>query len=138
MRGDAGLGRLKRPGRVGEDGRQALGRRAEEAAASYLEASGFILLGRNVRVRRLEIDLVAREGAVVVVVEVRTRSPGAWVKALDSVDWRKRKRVRSAGEWLWKSRFHADRTLERMRFDLIAVSFDEQGAPTVEHVRAAF
>ena len=120
-----------------EGDRQALGRRAEEAAASYLEASGFTVLGRNVRVRRLEIDLIARDGPVVAVIEVRTRSPGAWVKALDTVDWRKRKRVRSAGEWLWRSRFSADASLERRRVDLISVTF-EGDAARIEHVRAAF
>lgn len=119
------------------DPRHELGKRAEEAAASFLEAGGFLVLGRNIRVGRLEIDIVAREGPVVIVVEVRTRSEGAWVKTLDSVDWRKQRRVRAAGERLWRARFKRDTSLERMRFDIVGVEF-EGDAPRCEHVRAAF
>lgn len=118
--------------------RGALGRRAEEAAAAHLEASGFSVLGRNVRVGRLEIDLIVRDGPVIVVVEVRTRGGGAWVRALDSVDHGKRTRVRRAGEALWRRRYKSDRTLERMRFDIVSVTFDDEGRATCEHVTAAF
>ena len=118
--------------------RSALGRRAEEAAASFLEDGGFVVLGRNVRVSRLEIDIIARDGPVVAIVEVRTRSEGAWVRAMDTLDWRKKARLRSAGTALWRARFKQDPTLERMRFDVIGVSFDERGRATCEHVKAAF
>ncbi len=123
---------------MSDDPRHVLGRRAEEAAASFLEASGFVVLDRNVRVGRLEIDVLARDGVVVVVVEVRTRSSGAWVKALDSVDWKKRRRVRAAGEALWRARFHRDMSVERMRFDVVTVTLAADGPPAFEHVRAAF
>lgn len=122
----------------GPSGAQLLGRAAEEAAASFLEASGFVVVGRNVRVGRLEIDIVAREGPVIAVVEVRTRSHGAWVRALDSVDWKKQRRVRAAGGVLWRSRFQHDASLERMRFDLLSVTLDPGEPPRCEHVRAAF
>ena len=119
------------------DARHDLGQRAEEAAASFLETSGFVVLGRNVRVSRLEIDIIARDGPVVVIVEVRTRSEGAWVRALDSVDWKKMKRIRAAGESLWRTRFKRDETLERLRFDIVSVDFDA-GEARIEHIRAAF
>jgi putative endonuclease len=113
------------------------GRCAEELAARYLEGLGWTILGRNVRVSRLELDIVARDGGVVIVVEVRTRGRGAWERPLDSVDARKRMRVRRAGEALWRSRFKLDPTLERMRFDLIAVDLEREGGPAIEHLRAA-
>jgi len=96
------------------------------------------VLGRNVRVSRLEIDLIARDGEVVVVIEVRTRGDGAWERALDSVGHRKRTRIRRAGEALWRSHFKRDASLQRMRFDLVAVELDVAGGPSIEHVRAAF
>lgn len=120
------------------DGRHVLGRRAEDAAVSFLLNDGYVILGRNVRVSRLEIDVIARLGPVVAVVEVRTRGAGAWVKALDSLDWKKRARVRKAGEVLWRKRFKNDRSLERMRFDVVSVTFGADGASAVEHVKAAF
>jgi putative endonuclease len=115
-----------------------LGKRAEDAAVSFLLNDGYVILGRNVRVSRLEIDMIARLGPVVAVVEVRTRGAGAWVKALDSLDWKKRARVRKAGEVLWQKRFKSDKSLERMRFDVVSVTFDADGVPVVEHFKAAF
>lgn len=115
-----------------------LGKRAEEAAVAALLNDGYVILGRNVRVSRLEIDIVARLGPVVVIVEVRTRGAGAWIKALDSLDWKKRARVRKAGEVLWRKRFKSDLTLERMRFDVVAVTFDDRDVAHVEHLKAAF
>jgi putative endonuclease len=117
---------------------QELGLRAEDAAATYFLQAGHAIVGRNVRVGRLEIDLVVREGPVIAVVEVRMRGAGAWVKPLASVDAKKRLRVRRAGERLWQVRFKNDPTLERMRFDVVSVRFDDVGRAELEHVRAAF
>lgn len=121
-----------------EDQRHVLGRKAEDVAVSRLVDDGYVILGRNVRVGRLEIDVIARLGPVVAVVEVRCRGEGAWVKALDTLDWKKRRRIRNAGELLWRKRFKEDATLERMRFDVVSVTFDERGEAHVEHVIAAF
>ncbi|MFO0548181.1 MAG: YraN family protein [Polyangiaceae bacterium] len=128
----------RREGAACVDPRHELGRRAEALAAEFLVRNGYEVLARNVRVGRLEVDIVARQGATVAVVEVRTRSARAWVKALDTVDWRKRQRLRAAGRELWRQRFQRDLSVETMRFDVISVSFTETGAPTIEHARAAF
>ena len=64
-----------------------LGRAAEEAAARYLEARGWRILGRNVRVGRGELDLIVRRGPVLAFVEVkarRTRTCGAPEDAVDA------------------------------------------------------
>jgi len=75
---------------------------------------------------------------VIVVVEVRARGPGAYLRALDSVDAKKRARVRAAGERLWRERFARDASVSRMRFDIAAVAFQPDGSAIVEHVKAAF
>ena len=54
--------------------RQRLGSDAEERAAQQLLAAGLALLHRNYRCRFGELDLVAREGRTLVIVEVRLRS----------------------------------------------------------------
>lgn len=118
--------------------RRALGSRAEQAVLAHLEAQGVEILAVNLRVGHLELDLVAREGPVIVVIEVRTRGPGAWVRALDSVDAKKRERLRRAAEGLWRRRFARDPTVERMRFDVAAVDLDDGGGARVEIVKAAF
>ena len=103
----------------------------------HLASLGIEILAANLRVGRLEIDLVTRDGPVIAVVEVRTRGPGAWQRALDSVDARKRARVRAAGERLWRERFERDASVERMRFDIATVELLPEGA-RVEVVKAAF
>ena len=54
--------------------KDVLGRTGEELAADYLTAAGYAVIERNWRCRQGEIDLVARDGATLVVVEVKTRS----------------------------------------------------------------
>lgn len=118
--------------------RAELGRRAEEAVAQELIGLGWVVLGRNVRVGRLEVDLVAREGSVIAIVEVRTRGQSSWQGPFASVDPAKRARVRAAGERLWRARFMHDLSIERMRFDLAAVAFTQEGEARVEYIKAAF
>lgn len=118
--------------------RHVIGARAEDAVAAHLAQLGLVIIGRNVRVGRAEIDLIARDGPVIAIVEVRTRGASAYQRALDSIDPRKQARLRAAGERLWRERFVHDRTIERMRFDAAAVTFLPDGGALVEHVRAAF
>jgi len=118
--------------------RSAIGTAAEAAVASYLAAQGLDVIARNIRVGRLEIDLIAREGTVIAVIEVRTRGDTSWQRALDSIDGRKRARIRQAGERLWRARFSRDRRIERMRFDAASVTFSPSGETLIEHIKAAF
>jgi putative endonuclease len=111
---------------------------AEAAIAAYLERRGFAIVARNLRLGRLELDVVARKDALIVVVEVRTRGPGAWTTAFGSIDSAKRRRIRRAGERLWRRRYKNDVSVERMRFDAASVSFDESGEVRVEYAEAAF
>ena len=82
--------------------RRELGKRAELAVSDYVTARGCTILHSNLRVGRLEIDLVARDGPVVAVIEVRTRGASSWQRALDSVGPKKRARLRTAGDRLWR------------------------------------
>jgi len=113
------------------------GRRAEQVVAEYLEAAGFVVVARNLRLGRLEIDIVARQSTLIVVVEVRTRGEGAWVTALASLDRVKRERIRRAGQRLWRLRYQRDPSAERMRFDAASVRFQD-GRAEIEYVVAAF
>ena len=54
--------------------RQNLGRWGEARAAEYLQSIGYEIVGRNVRTRFGELDVVARQAGVTVFVEVKTRS----------------------------------------------------------------
>ena len=108
-----------------------LARRGEELVASLLEERGFQICGRNVRVGRLELDVIARRGSLVVVCEVRSRSSARPVFPAETIGGKKLARVRRAtAMWLRKhklGRVHA-------RIDAAAVVFDGPGGdPRVEY-----
>ena len=48
------------------------GQAGERRAAAYLKAQGLTIVANNIRSRYGEIDLIARDGAVLVFVEVRS------------------------------------------------------------------
>lgn len=121
----------------GDSPRARLGRRAEDAVAQYLESSGCSILARNLRLGRLELDIVARRAELILVVEVRTRGPGAWTSGLGSLSRAKCERIRRAGQRLWRDRFKADPSVERMRFDAASVRFRGE-QPDIDYVVAAF
>jgi putative endonuclease len=105
--------------------------------AAWLAEHGYEIVATNLRVGMLEIDLVARQGAVVAVVEVRTRGPTARTTGFGSMTFLKRHRIRRAGERLWQRRYRHDPSVERMRFDVASVRLD-MDPPVVEYVVAAF
>jgi putative endonuclease len=109
------------------------GRRAEQAVVGYLLRHGYVILDRNVRVGHLEVDIIARIGSVVALVEVRHRGPTAWQSAFESIDGPKRERLRRAAEQLWRERFEQDVTVERIRLDVASVDFTPEGL-VVDHV----
>ena len=105
------------------------GRAGEDAAAALLEAHGYRIVGRNVRLPGGEVDIIARDGETVVFVEVKARAGATYGSAVRAVDARKRARLRAlASDWL---QIAAPRA--QARFDV--VTFDE-GRPRLH--RGAF
>jgi putative endonuclease len=113
-----------------------LGRRAEVVVADYLFAQGFAVLGRNVRIGPLELDVVARRGPLVVVVEVRTRRPGALVGPFQSVGPAKRARLLRAARDLWTRDLARMTSIDRVRIDVAAVAF-EHGHTKINYAEGA-
>ena len=115
-------------------GRHALGREAEAFVARELERRGFTIVGRNVRVGRLEIDLIARRGSLIVVCEVRARRSDRFMAPSESLDQRKLERVRRAASmWLASS---ALRGVD-VRLDVAAVVYDG-ATPRLDYYEDAF
>ncbi len=81
--------------------RQAAGAAAEDLAAAYLRRHGLAVVARNFRVRGGEIDLVCRDGATTVFVEVRLRRSTEFGGAAASITAAKQARLRHAAlHWL--------------------------------------
>jgi putative endonuclease len=123
-------------GREGALTRRELGLRAELAVAEFLFASGFSILARNLRLGPLELDVVARNGPLVVVVEVRTRARGGLVGPFQSITKAKRARLIRGVDRLWRTWLCADAGVNRVRIDVAAVIFDGERT-IVEYVRGA-
>jgi putative endonuclease len=112
--------------------RQIIGRKAEDIAVDFLRARGLRILERNFRRRLGELDIVARDGDTLVIVEVRTRASHWYGGAAASVDRRKQQRlIRAAAQLLQQRR---DLSQLRARFDVVVVD----GNGKVEWLRHAF
>ncbi len=107
------------------------GEAAEELAARFLAAQGLAILARNYRTRLGEVDIVAREGAVLVFLEVRLRSWAAWGGAAANVDSRKQRRIVAAARH-YLSRLRAE---PPCRFDVLTLD-GPAGSPA--WIRGAF
>ncbi|HHW15650.1 MAG TPA: YraN family protein [Firmicutes bacterium] len=108
---------------------QEVGRAGEEAALGFLCAQGWRLIGRNLRDRYGELDLVGLENGELVFVEVKARS-GVRCGTPEEA-WTPEKRRR-----LWKTAAHflQQRAPARWRFDLVVVGF-RPGAIAVRRYR---
>jgi putative endonuclease len=122
-----------------------LGDAAEGLVAERLEAAGWTVLGRNVRVGRGELDIVAVDPgppARLVVVEVRWRGRRDFGLAEETFDHRKRARTwRATERLLHLGRIPHGAVLPRLplRIDLVVVEPAQAGSagPRVRHHRAA-
>ncbi|MEO6487411.1 MAG: YraN family protein [Thermoanaerobaculia bacterium] len=82
-----------------------LGPLGERRAAWFYRLRGYRIVGRNVRLRSGEIDLVVRRGAILVVAEVKTRQSRTAGEGHEAVDSAKRARlVRLGDEYLARTR----------------------------------
>jgi putative endonuclease len=114
--------------------RAELGRAAEQRVSELLSQRGFHILGRNVRLGRLELDIVARRGDLLVFCEVRARSHDRFVAPAATMDAAKIARVRrAAAAWL---REHRPGAVD-VRFDVAAVIYDTP-AGRVEYYEGAY
>lgn len=114
----------------------ATGSAGEQRALEYLEARGLQLVVRNFRCRLGEIDLVMRDGEVLVFVEVRCRRRNARVSARESVDSRKQRKLLCAARMFLRLEDRYARW--PTRFDLVACALTQQGIDDVHWIRDAF
>ncbi|MEQ1793670.1 MAG: YraN family protein [Nitrospira sp.] len=117
------------------DPRHQLGQESEASAEQFLRNKGYQILERNLRTTIGELDLVADDHGVLVFVEVKARTTGAFGGALLAVDRRKQaKLIRLAGQYL-AQRHVSDRAC---RFDVVLVQGDAESSFQIEHIEHAF
>ena len=108
-----------------------LGAWGETIAARHLCRHGMVLLDRNWRCDAGEIDLVLRDGRVLVVCEVKTRRSDAFGAPVAAVDEAKVARLRRlAARWLLVHQARPD----DVRIDVVGVLVPHDGEVEVDHV----
>lgn len=112
-----------------------LGRRAEDRAADWLTERGFVVVERNVRSRRGEVDLVCFEQETLCFVEVRARASVSHGTPGATVDGRKQRRIAHAA-LTYLSRFRSEPP--PCRFDVVEVCGTAEGHADVSLLRGAF
>ncbi len=109
------------------------GDRGERAAARYLRREGMRILLRGYDTLWGEIDLVARDGEVLVFIEVKTRRCG---DPAEAVTPEKQRRLTLAALHFLRMRNLLE---QRCRFDVVAIVWaDDRRPPEIEHIRGAF
>lgn len=108
-----------------------LGRRGEDAAAGYLAGIGWTILDRNWRCSEGEIDIVAHDGRVPVVCEVKTRRSTRFGDPLEAITETKAARLRRLA-WRWAAAHGARGTA--VRVDVLGLVADGDGF-TIDHLR---
>lgn len=94
------------------------GEQAESLACAYLQEAGLVLVTRNYRCPRGELDLIMRQHDTLVFVEVRYRRSAAFGTPAETIDTRKRERLLAAAR-----HYLLHRSPEQAcRFDVIAIS----------------
>ncbi|MGI8870521.1 MAG: YraN family protein [Mycobacteriales bacterium] len=111
--------------------KDAVGAYGERVARRFLESAGLRIIETNWRCPGGELDIVAEDGDVLVVCEVKTRSSLAYGVPAEAVIGAKAARIRRlAVSWLaengsgWRD----------IRFDVVSVVRNPRGSATVEHL----
>jgi len=109
------------------------GNYGETAAAGFLEAKGYVVVSRNYKRGKGEIDIIARDGDCVVFVEVKYRKNLAIGLPREAVTATKRRSLKNAANWYISENQLAD---VDMRFDVVEIIGSEQ--LEIEHIENAF
>lgn len=110
-----------------------LGKQGEEIATSYLRKKGYIILARNYRFKRQEIDIIARYNGLLIVVEVKTRNSNFLAGPEVTVTRNKQRSiVRVTADYIQVHKSEMD-----TRFDIISIIHNGKYTK-VEHLEDAF
>ena len=113
-----------------------LGKWGEDEAASFLEDEGYTVIGRDWKIGRRDLDIIAisPDGDTLVIVEVKTRAEGEYQKPEEAVDKRKMRNLAIAANAYAKE----CRIDKNMRFDIISIVGKGHQVESLEHLKDAF
>ena len=112
---------------------RTVGQKGEDLAADFLSERGYTIVQRNYQCPYGEIDLIARKGDTLRMIEVKTRKDSRFSRAAEAVDLFKQQKLRRAAA-LWLTE-HPDRADDPVVFDVLEVYGD---GPWISYIPNAF
>ncbi len=112
-----------------------IGQVAEQLACDYLQQHKLKLITKNYHCRRGEIDLIMRDNATLVFIEVRYRKSSKFGSALESVNTKKQQKIIFTAEHYLTQ---CSDSFSEYRFDVIAISPGNGDKPEFIWVKNAF
>lgn len=110
-----------------------LGKLGEDLAVQYLTDKGYEILERNWRNIHKEIDIIAKEGDDLVIVEVKARQTDEYGEPGIAVTKRKQRMlIAAANAYITRKGLDVE-----TRFDIVSIVFKD-GEPVIEHIEDAF
>ena len=111
-----------------------LGKKGEEIAVAYLIKEGYKILARNWFYDHKELDIIAKLGAEIVIVEVKTREGDYFEEPWEAISKKKiRNLIEAADAWLLQKEIDLE-----TRFDVISIIFSDDVTYELAHFPGAF
>lgn len=113
-----------------------LGKWGEDEAALYLEDEGYVIMERDWKMGRRDLDIIAcsPDGKTLVVIEVKTRADEEYQLPEEAVNRGKMRNLAIAANAYVKEH-HIDKEL---RFDIISIVGCNQQVKSIQHLKDAF
>lgn len=112
-----------------------IGVEGEKLAVNFLKQNNYDVLNVNYRCRYGEIDIVARQGNILIFVEVKTRSSLKFGMGREAVNYNKQKKIRKAAmSFINEKRIY----FSEIRFDVIDILIKKPRFFEITHIKNAF
>lgn len=109
------------------------GKEGEKLAAAYLVKKGYLILYRNYRFMKAEIDIIAQKGNIIAIIEVKSRSSAYFENIAETVSKKKIMLLVSAADYY----INTNKLDKEVRFDIITI-LKENNKFLIEHFEDAF
>jgi putative endonuclease len=111
-----------------------IGEQGEEIAAAFLLKKGYIILHRNWRAGRKEVDIIAEKDGIVVITEIKTRTSLNFAFPEEAVNRKKQRLLKAAAEAFMLE----NPECRNVRYDIISIVMTETEIKEIMHFEEAF
>lgn len=109
------------------------GKEGEAAALAYLLQQGHVLITQNYRFNKAEVDLITKDGNILVFTEVKARANNDFGYPEEFVGKKKMKLLgEAADEYIYQNKYDGD-----MRFDIISITKNKTGLD-IHHIKDVY